>query len=63
MDKNSLDEAFKVCSEAIYNSNINVVDKLELIINLYHFLNVDEYEETIKQKALVRSDRNEIKNR
>ena len=46
MQKESLNEATKLVVEAIQNSNINVVDKLELLINLSNFL--DNYHEAIK---------------
>ena len=46
MQKESLNEATRLVVEAIQNSNINVVDKLELLINLSNFL--DNYHEAIK---------------
>ena len=46
MQKESLNEATKLVVEAIQNSNINVVDKLELLINISNFL--DNYHEAIK---------------
>ena len=46
MQKESLNEATRLVVEAIQNSNINVVDKLELLINLSNFL--ANYHEAIK---------------
>ena len=48
MNKESLKEALKVCNEAINNLNINTLDKMELIINLYNFLDENKYEKNIK---------------
>ena len=46
MQKESLNEATRLVVEAIKNSNINMVDKVELLINLSNFL--DNYHEAIK---------------
>ena len=46
MQKESLNEATKLIINAIQNSNINMVDKVELLINLSNFL--DNYHEAIK---------------
>lgn len=46
MQKESLNEATRLVVEAIQNSNINMVDKVELLINLSNFL--DNYHEAIK---------------
>ena len=48
MNKESLEEAIEKCSEAIINSNINTIDKLELLNNISQFLNSKKYEENIK---------------
>lgn len=37
MNNQSIDEARKVIIEALMNSNINQVDKLEFMINMHHF--------------------------
>ena len=46
MQQESLNEATKLIINAIQNSNINMVDKVELLINLSNFL--DNYHEAIK---------------
>lgn len=46
MQQESLNEATELVINAIQNSDINVVDKLELLINISNFL--DHYEEAIK---------------
>lgn len=47
MNKESLEEAIEKCSEAIANSNINTIDKIELLLNLKQFLDTQKYEENI----------------
>ena len=49
MQKESIEEAIEKTTEAIYNSNINVVDKLELMMNIKTFL--ENYDEMIKVKV------------
>ena len=49
MQEESIEEAIKKTTDAIYNSNINVVDKLELLINVKNFL--ENYDEMIKVKV------------
>lgn len=49
MQEESIKEAINVVIDALYNSNINVVDKMELIININHFLT--HYEEETKVKV------------
>ena len=46
MEQESLNKATELVINAIQNSNINVVDKLELLINISNFL--DNYHEAIK---------------
>ena len=46
MQKESLNEATRLIVEAIQNSDINLVDKVELLLNLSNFL--DNYHEAIK---------------
>lgn len=48
MNKNSLIKAILIIFDAIDKSDIPVQDKLELMINLRCFLNVDKYENNIK---------------
>lgn len=49
MQKESIEEAIEICLTNIQNSNINVVDKLELLINIRNFL--ENYNEMIKVKV------------
>ena len=49
MQEESIEKAIEIISENIYNSNINVVDKYELLLNLNHFLT--HYEEQTKSKV------------
>ena len=48
MDKESLKTAREIILEALDNSNIEIIDKTELIINIMQFLNEDKYDENIK---------------
>ena len=49
MQKESIEEALNVCIDGIYNSKLNVVDKVELMMNIKHFL--ENYDEIIKVKV------------
>lgn len=49
MQKESIEEAIDICLTNIQNSNINIVDKLELLINVKNFL--ENYDEMIKVKV------------
>ena len=49
MKEESIEEAIRICIENIQNSNINIVDKVELLININHFL--ENYDEMIKVKV------------
>ena len=49
MQKESIEEAINICLTNIQNSNINIVDKLELLINVKNFL--ENYDEMIKVKV------------
>lgn len=51
MQKESIEEAIDICLTNIQNSNINIVDKMELLINIKYFL--EHYEEEIKVKKKV----------
>ena len=44
----SLNKAISIVTDAIVQSDIEEFDKLELMLNLYHFL--DHYDDAIKQK-------------
>lgn len=46
MEQESLNKATELVINAIQNSNINVVDKLELLMNINNFL--ENYHEAIK---------------
>ena len=48
MKKESLEEAILMIINRLDKSDINIQDKLELMINLRCFLNVDKYENNIK---------------
>ena len=48
MKETSLNKAISIVTDAIVQSDIEEFDKLELMLNLYHFL--DHYDEAIKQK-------------
>lgn len=48
MNKESLTKAKETIIKALGNSNIDLLDKLELIINLNILLDKDNYEEDIK---------------
>lgn len=50
MKEESLEEAINVCIDGIYNSSkLNVVEKVELMLNIKHFL--ENYDEMIKVKV------------
>lgn len=48
MDKKSLIEARELLIITLSNSEIDIADKLELMININHFLDNEKYEENIK---------------
>lgn len=48
MKNDSLIKALLIIFDTIDKSDINTQDKLELLINLRSFLNVDKYENNIK---------------
>ena len=48
MYKESLEEALDVIIQSICNLNINQSDKVELLINLKHFLDVNRYQRNIE---------------
>lgn len=48
MEKESLEKIQEKVVEVLNNSDIKTIDKLELLINLMHFLNSDNYRKNIK---------------
>ena len=48
MNKESLIEAREIIIQSLSESNINNLDKLELMLNINKFLDEKEYEENIK---------------
>ena len=48
MTKESLIEARQIIVSSLLKSNLDIVDRIELIINLDKFLNPVEYENNIK---------------
>lgn len=46
MQKESIEEAIRITVDNIQYSNINIVDKVELLMNITKFL--DDYENNIK---------------
>ena len=48
MEQESLNEATRLVVDVIQNSNINMIDKYELLLNISLFL--DHYEEAIKHR-------------
>ena len=48
MNKESLIKAREIIIEALDNSDINLIDKIELMMNLAVLLDVNNYEDDIK---------------
>ena len=48
MKNDSLEKARDTIIEAISNLDINGVDKAELMVNLFHFLDKDKYKKNIQ---------------
>ena len=59
MKKESIKQAINVIIDGLNNSNIDQLDKVELMTNLYNFL--EHYDEDIKvlRKEVVRNERKE----
>ena len=59
MKKESIKQAINVIIEGLNNSNIEQIDRVELMTNLYNFL--EHYNEDIKilRKEVVRNERKE----
>ena len=49
MNKESLEKVQEKIADLLNNTDIDTIDKIELLINLIHFLNPDKYEENIKK--------------
>lgn len=47
MNATSLEKAMEIITKGIYESDIDPVDKVELLLNLKEFLNPETYETTI----------------
>ena len=58
MQEKSIKEAIDICLTNIQNSNINVIDKYELMLNINYFLT--HYEEQTKSKVLKLGTRNKM---
>lgn len=52
METESIDKAIDIITKSITESDINEIDKLELLLNLYHFLN--DYENNIETLRKVK---------
>lgn len=48
MKNTSLEKATELIFEAIDKSDINIIDKCELLFNLKYFLDKEKYEDNIK---------------
>ena len=59
MKKESIKQAINVIIEELNNSNIDQIDRVEIMTNLYNFL--EHYDEDIKvlRKEVVRNERKE----
>lgn len=49
MQEESIKKALEICIDNIQKSNINIVDKVELMMNIDYFL--ENYDEMIKVKV------------
>lgn len=59
MYKESLERARELCTKVLQNDNINLVDMCELLINIDHFLDPEEYNdniETLQQRKTLRKE-------
>ena len=59
MYKESLERARELCTKALQNDNIDLVDMCELLINIDHFLDPEEYNdniETLQQRKTLRKE-------
>ena len=60
MKLESLRKIRELVIQAVNDSDINQTDKVELLINLYHFLDEREYERAIMLLQRERKPHNEI---
>lgn len=51
MDKESLRIARNIITDAISKSDIELIDKIELMLNIYAFLDNEDYNDNIKTLA------------
>lgn len=59
MYKESLEHARELCTKVLQNDNIDLVDMCELLINIDHFLDPEEYNdniETLQQRKMLRKE-------
>jgi hypothetical protein len=49
MNKESLEKVQEKVAELLNNTDIDAIDKVELLINLIHFLDPEKYEDNIKK--------------
>jgi len=59
MYKESLERARELCIKVLQNNNIDLVDMCELLINIDHFLDPEEYKdniETLQQRKTLRRE-------
>ena len=54
VDKESLKKAKDIIISSLENSNINQMDKVELMLNISNFLNEEEYKNNIKTLRKVK---------
>ena len=48
MEKESIEKARELCIAILDKSDIKNQDKVELLLNIYHFLDSNKYEKNIK---------------
>ena len=58
MEKESLEIVSEKVVDMLNHAEIETIDKIELLVNLMHFLNPDEYEDNIK--VLQKKKENDI---
>lgn len=59
MNKESLERARELCTKVLQNDNIDLVDVCELLINIDHFLDPEDYKdniETLQQRKTLRKE-------
>ena len=58
MEKESLEIVSEKVVDMLNHAEIETIDKIELLVNLMHFLNPDEYDDNIK--VLQKKKNNDI---